>query len=600
VRPLLLYDGHCAFCRRWVDRWHARTGDAVAYRPSRRARRAVQLIDSDGKRYQGADAVFRALSHAPRMRLVSTLGRWPVVRWLAGRAYRFIAGHRTSAARVDRLLFGTSTAAPTRGVVRWLFLRCLGGVYLIAFSSLRVQVLGLYGSRGIEPIGERLSELRARAGRDAYRLAPTLLWLASSDRDLVRFCRAGQLGAVALMLDIAPRSMLVALWALYLSFVSVGRDFLSFQWDALLLETGVHAMLVSGRARTAGRNRPGEPPWLGALLMRWLVFRLHFQSGLVKLQSRDPSWRRCTACAYHYQTQPLPTRIGWYASHLPRPLQRLSTAAALAIELGAPPLAFAPRRPRKAAFSALTGLQLLIAATGNYAFFNLLTIALGLWVLDDSSFGGVRRVAGRRARRRRATGAWLRVPLRVAHTALAALVAVVSAATFTRRAAYRPLARARPLARVAARLSALVEPVRSINPYGLFAMMTTDRPEIVIEGSDDGDAWREYHFRYKPSRPEDPPRWVAPHQPRLDWQMWFAALGAPPAWFAALLSRLLQGVPDVLGLLAGNPFPDHPPRYLRALLYDYRMTDRETRRRTGAWWHRKLIGTYFPTSTLER
>ena len=524
MRPLVLYDGGFAFCRRWVDRWRARTGDSVAY----------------------------------------------------------------------RLLFGRSTVPPTRRVVRWLFLRCLGGVYLIAFTSLRAQVLGLYGSRGIEPIGKLLGGLRAHAGRDAYRIAPTLLWLGSSDRDLLRFCGAGQLCAVALMLDVAPRTMVAALWGLYLSFVSVGRDFLSFQWDALLLETGVHAMLVGAPA--TGRDRRSEPPWLGALLMRWLVFRLHFQSGLVKLRSRDRSWRRCTACAYHYQTQPLPTRIGWHASHLPRPIQRLSTAATLAIELGAPPLVFAPRRLRKAAFSALTGLQLLIAATGNYAFFNLLTIALGLWVLDDGGVGRPRRAAGLRAppRGRRAAATWLHIPLRVAHTALAAVVAIVSAATFTRRPPRRPLARA------ASRLSELVEPVRSINPYGLFAVMTTERPEIVVEGSNDGHTWREYHFRYKPSRPEDPPRWVAPHQPRLDWQMWFAALGGPPDWFAVFLARLLQGSPDVLRLLADNPFPDHPPRHVRALLYDYRMTDRRTRKRTGAWWHRRLIGTYFPTSSLER
>ena len=592
MRPVLLFDGKCAFCRRWVERWRARTGDAVIYRRSRRARRAVQLIDSDGKRYEGAEAVFRALSRAPRLRLVAAIGRWPVVRWFAARTYRFIAAHRTLAARVDRMLFGRSTAAPSRRVVRWLFLRCLGGVYLIAFTSLRVQVLGLYGSRGIEPIGKLLAALRAGAGRDAYRIAPTLLWLGSSDRDLVRLCGAGQLCAVAMMLDVAPRAMAAALWALYLSFVSVGRDFLSFQWDALLLETGVHAMLVG--PSSSDRDRPGEPRWLGALLMRWLVFRLHFQSGLVKLQSRDATWRRCTACAYHYQTQPLPTRVGWYASHLPRPFQKLSTAATLAIELAAPPLVFAPRRVRKAAFAALTGLQLLIAATGNYAFFNLLTIMLGLWVLDDSSFGQLGRVAGVRVGRRRTTSRWLRVALHVGHAAIAAVVAIVSAATFTRRVGQRPLVR--PLARAAARLTALVEPIRSINPYGLFAVMTTERPEIVVEGSDDGKTWREYHFRHKPSRPEDPPRWVAPHQPRLDWQMWFAALGAPPDWFAAFLARLLQGSPDVLALLATNPFPAHPPRYIRALLYDYQMTDRPTRARTGAWWHRRLLRTYFPPS----
>jgi lipase maturation factor 1 len=182
----------------------------------------------------------------------------------------------------------------------------------------------------------------------------------------------------------------------------------------------------------------------------------------------------------------------------------------------------------------------------------------------------------------------------VAHAAFAGLIAAASITTFVRRISDRRFGRA------VARVSELLDPLRSINAYGLFAVMTTVRPEIVIEGSDDGRAWREYLFKYKPSRPHDPPRWVAPHQPRLDWQMWFAALGDPPAWFPALLERLLEGSPEVLRLLGENPFPDHPPRYVRALLFKYRMTDLETKRRTGAWWRRELIETYFPISTLGR
>src|SRR3982751_687221 len=152
-------------------------------------------------------------------------------------------------------------------------------------------------------------------GRRAWRFAgsscaPSLLWLGSSDRDLVRLCRAGQICSVALLVGVAPGLMGVAAWALYLSFVTVGRDFLSFQWDALLLETGLHAMLVT-TPPSARRARAGEPPWLAGVLLRWLVFRLHFQSGFVKLRSQDETWRRCTACAYHYETQPLPPRLGW-------------------------------------------------------------------------------------------------------------------------------------------------------------------------------------------------------------------------------------------------------------------------------------------------
>jgi hypothetical protein len=487
--------------------------------------------------------------------------------------------------RLLRLIGKLRKVRSSRAAVRWLFLRALGAVYLIAFTSLRVQVLGLYGSRGIQPIRELLAALRAQAGRDAYQLAPSLLWLGSSDRDLVRLCRAGQLCALALLVGVAPGLMSVAAWALYLSFVSVGRGFLSFQWDALLLETGLHAALVA---------RTGQPRWLASVLLRWLVFRLHFQSGFVKLQSQDATWRRFTACAYHYETQPLPTRLGWYAHHLPRPVHRASTAAALAIELGAPFLVLAPPRGRKLGFSALTGLQALIAATGNYAFFNVLTVALTAWMLDDDSFQVLHRLARldrRPARRRR--GALARACGWTIYGALATVLAIASTLTFAATLRRRPL-RTRLLA-----LNRLIDPFRSVNPYGLFAVMTTSRPEIVIEGSNDGAAWREYPFRYKPSRPEDAPRLVAPHQPRLDWQMWFAALRPPPTWFVAFLGRLLAGSPDVLKLLGANPFPDQPPRYVRALLYEYRTTDLETKRRTGAWWQREGPHTYLPQVSLR-
>ena len=326
-----------------------------------------------------------------------------------------------------RLIGRARRVRSSRAAVRWLFLRALGAVYLIAFTSLRVQVLGLYGSRGIRPIRELLAALRAQAGRRAYQLAPSLLWLGSSDRDLVRLCRAGQISSLGLLLGVAPGPMNAASWALYLSFVTVGQEFLSFQWDGLLLETGLHATLVAS-TRPGRGARAGQPPRLGSILMRWLVFRLHFQSGFVKLESQDQTWRRCTACAYHYETQPLPTRLGWYVHHLPRRIHRVSTAVALAVELGAPWLAFAPRRARKLGFSALAGLQALIAATGNYAFFNLLTVALAIWTLDDGSFPLLQRLARivrRPAGRRR--GALARACGRIAYGALATLLAIASA-----------------------------------------------------------------------------------------------------------------------------------------------------------------------------
>src|SRR6185437_4658084 len=262
--------------------------------------------------------------------------------------------------------------------------------------------------------------------------------------------------------------------------------------------------------------------WPSATLLRWLLFRLYLQSGLVKLQSRDPTWRQCTACAYHYETQPLPTPLGWYAFHLPRPVQIVSTAGALAIELGVPFLVFAPRRLRKAGFWTSIGLQTLIAATGNYGFFNLLTVVLSLWALDDDSFRWL-VPAARMSERPERGPAWIRTLARLGYRALGATIAVGSALTFARRGTGR-------LAEAALRLGRPLDPFRSVNGYGLFAVMTTARPEIAIEGSDDGRTWREYPFRYKPSELDRAPRWVAPHQPRLDWQMWFAALRYPPDW----------------------------------------------------------------------
>ena len=573
--PVLVYDADCAFCQRWVARWRARTGDAIDDRPLQEpgllrrlgvplsaASRSVQLVTPAGARYEGAEAVFRLLGRAPGLRLLARLARLPVARGVAASVYRVIARHRALAARVDALLFGRSTAPPGAALVRAVFLRALGGVYLVAFASLRRQVLGLYGARGIAPIREHLEVLRllvadrvrpatgehrddARA-LDRLRLAPTVFWLGASDAALVRACVAGQLLAVALMLGLAPRLTSATLWALYLSFVTVGRELLAFQWDALLLETGLAATLIAPPGLRM-RRALEAPPWTAIALMRGLVFRLYFESGLCKLASGDPAWRTFTACRYHYGTQPLPTRLGWYAHQLPRSIHRVSTFAALALELVAPFFAWAPRRPRRAAFVALATLQSLISATGNHGFFNLLAVVDSLWLLDDETLA--RALRRRRPPVSRAPW-WRRAAIALGVAPLLALSGS-ELATRVRRRARMP--------RVLARLHAAVAPFHVTSPYGPFAVMTTERPEIVIEGSDDGVTWREYRFRYKAGDVNQPPRWVAPHRPRLDWQMWFAALGYPPPWFMRLLARLLEGVPEVLALLDGNPFPEHPP-----------------------------------------
>jgi uncharacterized membrane protein YphA (DoxX/SURF4 family) len=489
---------------------------------------------------------------------------------------------------VERLLFGRRRVSPPEHRrVRWLFLRLLGGTYLIAFTSLGRQVLGLFGSRGINPIQERVeSEQLRRLGRERFRLMPSVFWLGASDAALVRGCQVGQLLSLALMFNVAPRLSAAALWGLYLSYVSMSRDFLSFQWDALLLEMG-----LLGAVTAPGGLRPGlgrkAPSALDVLLFRALVFRLYLGSGLSKLQSGDRTWRELTACLHYYETAPLPTRGGWHAHHLPVGLQKATTAVTLAMETGVPLLVFAPRRLRQLAFTLFGLLQGAIMTTGNYGFFNVQSLALGVWLLDDQALSRVLPLKPRELARRRPVWRTL-----VKGTVAMPFLVLGASELFAR---FR-LPRQPPVA--LERLEGWARPLRAVNPYGLFSVMTVQRPELSIEGSDDGEHWREYPFRYKVSRLDKAPRQVAPHQPRLDWQMWFAALGSPPRWFLALLVRLLEGSPDVLSLLAGNPFPERPPRYVRAVLYDYRMTDLATRRGTGQWWKRETVGLYVPPVAL--
>jgi hypothetical protein len=479
-----------------------------------------------------------------------------------------------------------SVAPPHHRLVRQVFLRSLGGVYLIAFTSLGRQVKGLYGSRGVLPMSELFSSKRLAAlGRERFHLIPSLFWLDSSDETLVRGIRVGQALSVGVMLGIAPQASLTALWALYLSYTSAGREFLSFQWDVLLTEMGLLGILTAPAGLRPGAGRH-EPSAAQVALWRALVFRLYLGSGVAKLKSGDKTWRELTAMSHYYETAPLPTRGGWYAHQLPERLQKLSTLSTLVLETVAPFLAFAPRPVRHAAFWLFSGLQGFILSTGNYGFFNVQSLVLGLWLLDDEALGRVlprsRPPPAEPRPMWRTLGAW------VPAAPLLLLGANELVSRFDRSRTPRWLGWLEMQAR----------PLRIVNPYGLFAVMTVRRPEISIEGSDDGETWQEYTFRYKVSDPNRAPRQVAPHQPRLDWQMWFAALGSPPSWMLALVMRLLEGSPEVLKLFARNPFPEHPPRYVRAVLHDYRMTDVETHRSTGAWWKREPLGLYLPPLSL--
>jgi len=472
----------------------------------------------------------------------------------------------------------------------WLFLRLLGLTYLLAFWSLHTQILGLIGHDGILPAAQYMDRARQfvateHVGVDRFRLLPTLCWLSAGDGFLRALCLGGTALAGLLIAGILPAVVVPLLWIDYLSLTVVAREFFSYQWDALLLETGILAIVVTPFVLRERLRSPIDPPRLGVWLMWWLVFRLIFGSGLVKLASGDPTWRNLTALAFHYETQPIPTPLAWYVHQLPSWLDRGSTAAVLAIELFAPFFILGSRRLRHLTAGLFVGLQAVIALTGNYAFFNLLSASLCLFLLDDASFGTLQSsVVGDRGRLiprvRRAIAIGITV-----------ITVPVSALALTNRVGIGA-----PLVSVVAPIADLIAPLRSVNAYGLFAVMTTTRPEIIVEGSDDGVAWKPYEFAYKPGDPRRRPPWVAPHQPRLDWQMWFAALGhyEDEPWFDNFCQRLLAASPDVLRLLASDPFGGRPPRFVRATLYRYRFSDWTTRRAERVWWTRERLGDYSP------
>ena len=609
-KPVLIFDGDCRFCRIWIDYWRLLTGGDVEYTAFQEglgrfpqvkeddARQAVQLVLPDGRVLWGAEAVFHTLRGVPG-------GGWPyrAYRRVPGVAavtealYRLVARHREPAYRVTRWCWGDRIRPPAYVVSRWLFLRVLGFVYFVAFLSLLPQLAGLIGDNGILPAAEYLEQVEQNVpGLSRYWFFPTLAWIEPGSTYLQVLCVLGVVCGVLIVSGYATLPALVTGWVLYLSLLTAGQEFLAFQWDILLLETGFLAVFLAPRTLKPALTEEAPPPVLVIWLSRLLLFRLMFSSGMVKLLSGDPAWRSLTALQYHYQTQPLPTPLAWFAHQLPDWFQVASVAVMFVIELAVPILFFAPRRLRFAGATVTIVFQLLIAVTGNYTFFNLVAIALCLMLFDDAFWGprlrptswGALQEKGREAWRYQA--GWVRSVAAVLLVFLGGIQLgglVFGGLPSPLLAAYR-----------------LFSPLRIVNGYGLFAVMTTTRPEIVIEGSDDAETWRAYVFEYKPQDLEEAPHWVAPYQPRLDWQMWFAALRDVRAnpWFVRFCIRLAEGRPEVLGLLRENPFPDAPPRYLRASLYEYRFTelgaDSSPEYEDGTWWRRRYLGPYLPAFSL--
>lgn len=608
-RPTLYWDGDCGFCRRWIQRWEESTEEKVAYKTLQTAPGRVQeaaggvpfervvLENPDGTLLTGAEAVLASLATSVRVAawLLFLYHLLPFFAALSEFSYRQIASHRPLAARISWLLWGNNTSAPTYHITGLLFPRLVGLVWLCAFVSLWTQAHGLYGSGGILPVEPHLAHIHSQlnggqSSWSTYWQTPSLLWFSAGDLALHLWLAVGVLAAALLMTGLLPTASAFIAWLIYLSFVAACPVFLNFQWDALLLETGFLLLFYIPCTIWLGRDN-SAPRRVGRLLVWWLLFRLMLMSGVVKLYGFDGdgtnAWLDGTALQFHYFTQPIPAWTSWWFAQMPTWLHQLSVLAVFIIELVFPFFIWGPRRLRFTAFAGFTTLMLVIIASGNYGFFNLLTLVLCLSLLDDS-FWPRRFRTKRRQQESMTKSRWGAFALKT----LALVFFILGGVQLLLVLRLLPMETAR-------KLLGPVAPLRSINSYGLFSTMTTERPEITISTSIDGVNWTPVSFRYKPDADKSPLPLFLPHMPRLDWQMWFAALemrasGQPPAWFVPLLLRLHSPTDSSRSLLENTPTGTRP-QYFRLSMDLLSFTSPDEKRKDGRVWNSKPL----PEFTVE-
>ncbi|MEU5597966.1 lipase maturation factor family protein [Streptomyces sp. NPDC020298] len=461
--------------------------------------------------------------------------------------------------------------APEYWLSRLVFQRALAAVYLVAFLGAALQFRALLGERGMLPI-PRFVE------RVPFWRAPSLFQLRYSDRLFAACAWTGCAVSAALLAGLDSQlplwgGMLLWLvpWALYLSIVNVGQTWYAFGWESLLLEVGFLAVLLG--------NDEVAPPVVVLFLLRWVLFRVEFGAGLIKMRG-DACWRKLTCLDYHHETQPMPGPLSWFFHHLPRPLHRVEVAANHFTQLVVPVVLFAPQPVATAAAALMIVTQLWLVLSGNFAWLNWITIVVALSAVRFPT----------RPPSVPAAPLWYEIVV----LAVAALLVFLS---------YRPVVNMVSRGQV---MNRSFDPLHLVNTYGAFGSVSRFRYEVVVEGTLDAvpredSGWREYEFKGKPGDPGRWPRQFAPYHLRLDWLMWFAALspGYAGAWFGGLVERLLENDPDTLRLLRRSPFPPgEPPRHVRARLFRYRYTTWRELRETGTCWERTFVREYLPPTRL--
>ncbi len=512
-------------------------------------------------------------------------------------------------ASVLRWLFESQHAPANRLLPRWLFLRALGPIYFSAFFSLVFQIRGLMGPDGILPASEYLPAVAHAFGSGRFWFAPTLLWLSSGSHMLLAICWVGMAASLLLVLNLWPRGMLAICFICFLSFVSAARDFSGYQSDGMLLEAGFLALFFAPPGFRPGWSASHAPSRVSYFLLQWEWFRIYFESGVVKILSGDLQWRHLTAMDEYYQNGPLPTWIGWYVEHLPHWFHASTVVATLGLELALVWMMFLPRRWRIILFCVVTPWEIGVILTANYTFLNYLVLILGFLLLDDQFLARVLPARWKKSLPPPAPAPLAAEPapeltrteyVRKQFASLKLSVSAVILIWLSYATTAQLIWIFLPSAPLPVTPVTVLEPFRIANEYGLFAVMTPARYEIEFQGSDDGQTWTPYPFRFKPQDVNKAPDIYAPYQPRFDWNLWFASLGSWRQYSIVPRTevRLLSNDADVLSLFAANPFPYAPPHQVRAVIWQYWFTGMAEKRAQGAWWRRQLLGLYAPTIEL--